>query len=203
MDIGERHDQGSVVPEITRRGYLIEPFGQGLLSPAVRKRLREQNCPAHLSLMRWLPDRAVMVPGDNRRLGLIDAKTCLNGNQQTPYHAVEFRSILGALVTRIRSFYVCSDLHVLSAAELWSRLRPSAVAIELLDASTEIWPCCQSCYRIFRDGTDEMAITDALPAYCPALARKRNGGSGTPYVRFPRTWCHPLDAVFPPLTGAA
>jgi hypothetical protein len=202
MAIGDAHDTGSVVPAITARGYQLPEFGQALLSPEVRRRLRNQDCPAHLSLMRWLPDRAVIVPGNDRRLGLIDAKTCMDGNSESLNHAIEFRSILGARVTRIRSFYVCSDLKVLGADDLWEALHPGGMPDERR-GDAAIWPCCPSCFRIFRSSTDEMAITDALPEHCPALIRRRTRGSKTPMVRFPKTWCRSLDSVFPSVRGVA
>lgn len=180
LALGDRHDREAVVPAIEARGYEVEEFGQALLSDDVRARLRNRT-----SLIRWLPDRAVKVPGKLDKLALIDSKTCTGRNRGTPNHAVEFRSILGALVTRIPTFYVCCDLKVLNAMGLYMALR-------LLPENA--WPCCDGCMTTFRNGVNELEIADKLPDYCPKYI---GNGSGTPFVRFPRTWCEDMDTTFP------
>lgn len=184
LALGDMHDRGLVVPELETRGYELEEFGQALLSAAVRRSLRQRT-----SLVRWLPDHAVKVPGAEKRLALIDSKTCTGRNRASANHAVEFRSILGAMITRIPTFYVCCDLKVLPAQTLYTVLR----------AGRQAWPCCVACMETFRTGLNELQIADQLPEYCPAHT---GNGSGTPYVRFPKTWCDPMDSVFPSLMAA-
>lgn len=187
LALGDDHDRTAVVPAIEARGYEVEEFGQALLSPAVRERLRHRT-----SLIRWLPDHAVKVPGARERLALIDSKTCTGRNRETKNHAVEFRSILGALITRIPTFYVCHDLRVLDTKVLYLSLR---LAPELYE---QAWPCCESCMATFQAGRNELQIADELPEHCPNHV---GGGSGTPFVRFPRIWCYSMDRVFPPLAA--
>ena len=183
----------AIAAELQERGYDVEPFGQALLSDEVRKRLRDQRCPAHLSLMRWMPDLAVMLSG-TAHLVAIDAKTNEKCNSASRNHAIELRSILGARVTRMPVVYVCCDMSLLSVEDLYARARGDA-------ADPDLWPCCGNCIAIFRKGANELQIADELPEYCPIhLERKqrgRAGGSGTPYLRFPRAWCQPLDGTFP------
>lgn len=192
MALAGAHEQ-AIGRELRERGYDVEPFGQALLSAQVRKRLRDQRCPAHLSLMRWLPDLAVMLSG-TPHLVAIDAKTNEKCNSTSRNHAIELRSILGGLVTRMPVVYVCCDMSLLTVKDLYERLRADAT-------DPGVWPCCGDCIAIFRKSLNELQIADELPEYCPAhLARKakgRAGGSGTPYVRFPRAWCEPLDGTFP------
>ena len=214
MALGDTHDQ-IVAAEISLRGYDQEPFGQALLSDEVRKRLRSQGCPAHLSLMRWLPDRAVMVPGNYRRLGLIDAKTQQKRNSTLPNHSIEMRSILGARVTRMPAYYVCCDMKALPIGHIYRLVRTGPLWEEQSHTGQRIRTCCDCgkavpasdrCIDIFRTGADELQIADQLPAYCPVQAAKKNrgllsDGSGTPFVLIPRAWCQDMDTVFPSLRG--
>jgi len=192
MALGDKHDRESVVPALKARGYEVQEFGQALLTDEVRARLRTRT-----SLIRWLPDHAVMVPASDARLGLIDSKTCTRQNNGTTNHALEFRSILGAQVTRVPTWYVCSDLRVISSSYLFTALRFVEQLIQ------QAWPCCDSCMTIFRTGSNELQIADDLPEHCPDhMERKRFGiarGSGTPFVRFPKTWCQDMNSVFPAL----
>jgi hypothetical protein len=212
MVLGDIHDQ-DVAAVISDLGYIVEPFGQALLSDDVRRRLRQRGCPAHLSLMRWLPDRAVMVPGDLRRLGVIDAKTQQKRNSSQPNHSIEMRSILGSRITRIPAFYVCCDMKVLNIETLYDRVRKDELWEYAAHTGQRLRACCDvgraiadalRCIDIFRNGSDEIQISDSLPEYCPVqLPRINRGllpdGSGTPYVLIPRNWCQPLETIFPRL----
>lgn len=79
-----------VIEQLGQRGWLAEPFGQGLLSPAMRRRLRRTKSPA-----RWLPDivAARRLPNSRTELIFIDTK---RGRDDTDLHAVEVAALAAA-----------------------------------------------------------------------------------------------------------
>ena len=159
----------AVAGELLARGHTVEPFGQALLAPSVRDGLRETD-----SVLRWLPDLAVMTPG-RRGLILVDAKGCQTSS--TPNHAIELRSLYATTLTGLPTFYVCQDRKLLSP-------------LDVSDSSEPDGFCCRRCWDLFV--LDPMQ----LPKRCPEHERRQRRGSGTPYVLIKRARCRPLASVF-------
>lgn len=165
----QRHEL-AVAHRIRALGHSVEPFGQALLRPAVRDYITDTN-----SLLRWLPDLAVMVAAA-RVLVLVDAKGCLSTN--TANHALEMRSLAGARLTELPVWYVCHEFRALSAASV-------------LDDGPDRM-CCSECWDTFTHHPD------VLPTRCPRHRARQGRGSGTPYVLVRKDRCIPLERALPP-----
>jgi hypothetical protein len=177
MTDAQQHEQ-DVYAKIDAPGRVVEPFGQGLLSPKVRDYLKETE-----SLLRWLPDLVVMIPAA-RQLVLVDAKGCLSTNTNSPNHSIEMRSLLGAQLTGLPVWYVCQDFRALSM-------------ISVIEDGPDR-TCCRDCWQTFRSNPG------ALPKYCPVYAPRRGWGrSGTPFVLVRKDRCVPLERALPSFSSAA
>lgn len=103
----------AVADALRERGWLVEPFGQALLTPTARDILRGDPNAQH----RWLPDLLAYRPARGTRV-LVDAKA-----SGAPNYAIE-KDALSALVEHERTalmpvYVVFSDWHVARACELW------------------------------------------------------------------------------------
>jgi hypothetical protein len=207
MLAGEYHDQNRVKPELFRRGYLSRDWGQALLDKQLRSLLRNRND----ALIRWFGDQVVTRPDDPDWVRAADSKTCLKGNQNTPYHAIEMRSILGNSCQGIPAYYVCNELRTLDVGHFYAWLRddcnmPSIARGYSEHRARELtgeiapWCCCAQCLTIVQTSSNELDAARRLPRYCPNWEL---GGSGTPMVFTPRSWCRPIDDPFPHLRGMA
>jgi hypothetical protein len=93
-----------VAEELRRRGWRVQPWGQGLFTDETRVAL---NAIRPVSYWRWIPD-LIAVRGD--RVVLIDPKSEL---KRTDNHAVEMSAWQAHLIMRplgLRVVYVFSDL---------------------------------------------------------------------------------------------
>lgn len=84
LRIGLRHER-HVQAELERRGWHVQPWGQGLLDDRVRQVLNER---APVVLWRWLPD-LIAVRGD--RVYLVDPKT--DFRPDSPNFSIEISAI--------------------------------------------------------------------------------------------------------------
>ena len=176
LEIGLSHER-AVADKIRSLGYAVEQFGQGLLKQNVREALKETE-----SLIRWLPDLAVLVV-ESKLVVLVDAKGCIKGNQNTPNHSLEMRALMAANITSLPVWYVCSEFKALSAASV------------IEDGPDRA--CCQGCWKLFLTGDPTK-----LPRKCPEHDRLNRRGSGTPWLLISKQRCRPLEKVFPPLIDA-
>ncbi len=163
---GSAHEQ-AVEGWLYARGLTVEPFGQALLSEALRDVLKGDE---NRSLLRWC-----WRPG-KPRLFLVDAKHCIGA--ATPNHSIELRALLASRMTMLPVFYVCEDGKALSAASV------------LEDGDDG--GCCPECWKLALDDI----WGRALPERCPEHARRGRLGSGTPYALVRRDRCISLDRLF-------
>lgn len=166
----ELHEQ-AVEERIRQLGFTVDRFGQGLLSETVRGYLSLET----RSLLRWLPDLAVMV--DHARIiVLVDAKNCAPSNRGTLNHSIEMRSLRTAQLIDLPVWYVCQDFKALSAHAI------------IRDGPDE--SCCQRCWKQLTE------LPDDLPERCPEHQLKGRNGSSTPYVLIAKARCRTLKKVF-------
>jgi hypothetical protein len=149
---------------LLKEGFAVEPFGQALISEAARSWLAGTK-----SMLRWLPDFAVYIPG-NRQFWTVDAKT--KTRHDTGNCAIEMRSLYAAALIGVPVLYMSErvghSLLTISAA---------SVIAGAIDGK-----CCASCWATLVDGIKKPALIERLPVYCDAHKSKGGGGSGTPYV---------------------
>jgi hypothetical protein len=169
--------EGSIAEKITLRGYVVQPFGQELLSDVVREELKKTQ-----SLLRWLPDFAVI--GSPHGMVLVDAKSATKANQDSPNYAIEMRSILAGEMTQLRVIYVFHDDRYVPVRDVRAKIAR---------------PCCVDCGDAFDDGS-----AHRLPEYCSVYGPRRGRGrSGTPFVLVRKDNCASLNVALPHLTIAS
>jgi hypothetical protein len=151
----------------------VEPFGQELLSERVRAELARTT-----SLLRWLPDLAVM--GSPHGLVLVDAKSATEGHRNSSNYSIEMRSILAGEMTELGVIYVFHDFHYIAVKHVRDVIARA---------------CCRGCKSAF----DQRRL-DLLPRYCPIyLPRQSPTCSATPFVLVPKASCRHLDVALPPI----
>lgn len=74
--VGDEHER-RVKEELERRGWTVDPYGQGVLSEATRRALKTTD-----SRMRWDPD---MIATQGSTIRLIDAKGAMRGEDAWTY----------------------------------------------------------------------------------------------------------------------
>ena len=106
--VGDAHEQ-RVAQELTRRGWHVDPWGQGVLSNAIRIALRSTS-----SCLRWLPD---LIAAKNEQIAMIDCKTRMT-SRTTSRHAVEYSAVTAQLQLvawgLLPVYYVFDNLDVLT-----------------------------------------------------------------------------------------
>ncbi len=170
--------ENAITVDLQARGVCVKKFGQALLAPDVRDRLKTTQ-----SLLRWLPDLAGWQPS-KPGMFLIDAKATMR--RATANHSIELRVLLAARFTMLPTFYICDDFRALAADDIW----PDGPILRT---------CCDGCWeKALADPTGRL-----LPSKCPEHARRGGGGSGTPYALVKKLHCRPLESLFGPvMTGA-
>ena len=100
LDNGHRYE-AEVTADLQARGWRVQPFGQGLLSPLTRAWLGRSVYP-----VRWLPD---LIAARRDALAFIDAKRSLRVDR----HAVEELAVRSAIGfeawNHLAEFYVFPD----------------------------------------------------------------------------------------------
>ncbi len=106
--VGDAHE-AHVAHELAERGWDVSPWGQAVLTQAVRAALRRTD-----SFLRWTPDLAA---AQDRRVVLIDCKGRMT-SRTSHRHAVERSAVMAHLHltawTQLPVAYVFDDLGVLT-----------------------------------------------------------------------------------------
>lgn len=114
--------EAAVGDRLRAHGWTVEPFGQALLSEAIRTALRRH---AHLPL-RWMPD-LLAVRGDDLPV-MVDAK---GGRTDTPNYAIERDAFDGALrwwwAMRTQHWIVWHDFHWSTIDQISQGLRDGVI----------------------------------------------------------------------------
>ncbi|MFI0716455.1 hypothetical protein ACH4SK_38865 [Streptomyces inhibens] len=110
--IGDAHEQ-RVARELDKRGWTVDEWGQGVLSPAAHAALRSTD-----SFLRWAPD---LVAVQGRHLFMIDCKSRMT-SRATGRHAVEAAAVTAHLQlaawTGLPVCYVFDNLDVLTPLDV-------------------------------------------------------------------------------------
>ena len=104
LRIGQAHER-QVQTELERRGWYVQPWGQGLLDDRVRQALNDR---APIVLWRWIPD-LIAVRGE--RIYLVDPKT--DYRPESPNFSIEISAIQAHRAMSclgLRIVYVFGDL---------------------------------------------------------------------------------------------
>lgn len=106
--VGDAHEQ-RVAQELTRRGWHVDPWGQGMLSNSICMALRSTG-----SSLRWLPD---LIAAKDQQIAMIDCKSRMT-SRATSRHAVE-NSVVTAHLQLVAwallpVYYVFDNLDVLT-----------------------------------------------------------------------------------------
>ncbi|MFI0242833.1 hypothetical protein [Streptomyces sp. NPDC016845] len=111
-DIGDAHEQ-CVARELGKRGWTVDEWGQGVLSPAARAALRRSN-----SFLRWTPD---LIAARGPHLFMIDCKSRMT-SRAPGRHAVEAAAVTAHLQlaawTGMPVCYVFDNLDVLTPLDV-------------------------------------------------------------------------------------
>lgn len=106
--VGDAHEQ-RVARELTRRGWHVDPWGQGVLSNVICTALRSTR-----SSLRWLPD---LIAAKDQQIALIDCKSRMT-SRTTGRHAVERSAVTAHLQLvawwLLPVYYVFDNLDVLA-----------------------------------------------------------------------------------------
>ncbi|MET7639842.1 hypothetical protein [Streptomyces sp. NPDC005438] len=122
-DIGDVHEQ-CVARELDERGWTVDEWGQGALSPVARAALRGTD-----SFLRWTPD---LIAARGRHLFMIDCKSRMTSHA-TGRHAVEAAAVTAHLQlaawTQLPVCYVFDNLDVLTPLDvlMTGRIGPHSV----------------------------------------------------------------------------
>ncbi|MEU3320812.1 hypothetical protein ACGFZG_27255 [Streptomyces antibioticus] len=110
--VGDAHEK-RVAEELALRGWDVSPWGQGVLTEAVRVALRGTE-----SSLRWTPD---LVAAKDRQVFLIDCKSRMT-SRITQRHAVERAAVMAHLQlaawTQLPICYVFDNLDVLTPLDV-------------------------------------------------------------------------------------
>ena len=110
--MGDAHER-RVAEELALRGWGVSPWGQGVLTEAVRVALRGTE-----SSLRWTPD---LVAAKDRQVFLIDCKSRMT-SRITHRHAVERAAVMAHLQlaawTQLPICYVFDNLDVLTPLDV-------------------------------------------------------------------------------------
>ncbi|MFB8273446.1 hypothetical protein ACFC96_43640 [Streptomyces sp. NPDC055955] len=111
-DVGDAHEQ-RVARELDIRGWAVDEWGQGVLSPTVSAALRSTD-----SFLRWTPD---LIAAQGRHLFMIDCKSRMTSST-TDRHAVETAAVKAHLQlaawTGLPVCYVFDNLDVLTPLDI-------------------------------------------------------------------------------------
>lgn len=106
--VGDAHEL-RVAGEFSRRGWDVNPWGQGVLTETVQRALQGTD-----SAFRWTPD---LVVAKSNRIALIDCKSRMT-SRTTHRHAVERAAVTAHLQlvawTQLPVYYVFDNLDVLT-----------------------------------------------------------------------------------------
>lgn len=110
--VGDEHER-RVREELERRGWTVNPYGQGVLSEEIRRALKTTDSP-----MRWDPD---LVAACGSSICLVDAKTAMRG--EAAHHYSISRKAVQAHVQMwarldIPIYYVFSNLGVATVLDV-------------------------------------------------------------------------------------
>jgi hypothetical protein len=180
-----------IAAELEKLGFVVAPYGQGLLTDAARKMLEHEATPE-----RWTPDFLVArrpivdTPRWPKEMRdkytfLVDVKYRLQGQQN---YSIEMRSLIAASTFGMDVYYVCGtrDGNKM-AAEI------GVVGHSQVTRGWGVRPCCGACWNIYTQSPNQMKD---LPTYCPDQ-RKDKTASGTPYIILSAERLDPLnDYVF-------
>lgn len=106
LHLGQGHEQ-RVQRELERRGWHVQPWGQGLLDDVTRQALVEK---APIVLWRWMPD---LIAVRDDKVALVDPKS--DTRTDTPYYSIEISALQAhraMSVLGLRIVYVWGDLTV-------------------------------------------------------------------------------------------
>lgn len=104
LHIGQTHER-RVQAELERRGWYVQPWGQGLLHERVRQALNDK---APVVLWRWIPD---LIAVKEPRICLIDPKS--DYRSDTPNFSIEISAIQAHRAMSclgLRVVYVFADM---------------------------------------------------------------------------------------------
>jgi hypothetical protein len=106
--IGDAHEQ-RVTQELTRRGWHVSPWGQGVMGEQVRLALHRTT-----SSLRWTPD---LIAAQRRQVVLIDCKGRMT-SRASQRHAIERSAVTAHLQlvawTQLPLYYVFDNLDLLT-----------------------------------------------------------------------------------------
>ncbi|MGW1655516.1 hypothetical protein [Streptomyces atratus] len=114
-----------VAQELTWRGWNVDPWGQGVLTEAVRSALRGTD-----SALRWTPD---LIVAKRQQIALIDRKSRMT-SRATSRHVVERAAVTAHLQlvawTLLPVYYIFDNLDVLTPHDVLTagRHRPYSSA---------------------------------------------------------------------------
>lgn len=119
--VGDAHEQ-RVAGELVRRGWTVDPYGQGVLSEVTRRALGHTE-----STMRWDPD---LVASRGGAICLIDAKGSTKGDDAFNYTISRKALAAGRVLwerTDLPLYYVFANLGVATPVEVMQFCRLASI----------------------------------------------------------------------------